>query len=402
MKNKNLPFLCFLVFLLTVSLTGCSIFSSKKIEPKALESYKEEIALEKGWVFSSGYLKKDAGINILPSSKIFDDELVIYGMKKKVFVIDLNSGETIKEVQFEEESVSAVGYRKENDERFFSYVSLNGDLVFFSEQSGKLWTIPLTGIVRTAPKIGDLGIIVREENNRIVSYARDSGKLLWSVSKRGPPLILHAQSDMEFIRGNSQDLDSMLSRNLAVNMAGGFLLFLNPKTGFSIWDTRLAFPKGQNEVERIVDLIGTPKLDDEEICSSVYQTKVSCIDKGSGIIVWEKEENVFSPAFFSFPYVVTVNSNDEIKLHNREKDNLVWVNKKLRFRGVTSVVIWNEIVWAIDSFGFVHGLSLISGSYISRYRVFGNNEGNASLVNSDHGLLVINTSGKTVMLRKRE
>ena len=100
--------------------------------------------------------------------------------------------------------------------------------------------------------------------------------------------------------------------------------------------------------------------------------------------------------------MVTVNSNDEIKLHNREKDNLVWVNKKLKFRGVTSVAIWNEAVWAIDSFGFVHGLSLISGSYISRYRVFGNNEGNASLVNSGHGLLVINTSGKTVMLRKRE
>ena len=86
MKNKNLSFLGVLVFLLTVCLTGCSIFSSKKIKPKALENYKEEIALEKAWVFSSGNLKKDAGIDILPSSKIFDDELVIYGMKKKVFL----------------------------------------------------------------------------------------------------------------------------------------------------------------------------------------------------------------------------------------------------------------------------------------------------------------------------
>ena len=84
MKNKNLSFLGVLVFSLTFSLTGCSIFTSKKIEPKALESYKEEIALEKAWVFSSGYLKKNAGISILPSSKIFDDELIIYVMKNKV------------------------------------------------------------------------------------------------------------------------------------------------------------------------------------------------------------------------------------------------------------------------------------------------------------------------------
>ena len=63
---------------------------------------------------------------------------------------------------------------------------------------------------------------------------------------------------------------------------------------------RLAFPKGQNEVERIVDLLGAPFLDNQEICTSVYQTKLVCVDKGTGDVEWENPEKILSPGFLNF------------------------------------------------------------------------------------------------------
>ena len=62
---------------------------------------------------------------------------------------------------------------------------------------------------------------------------------------------------------------------------------------------RLAFPKGQNEVERIVDLLGAPFLDNQEICTSVYQTKLVCVTKGRDV-EWENPEKILSPGFLNF------------------------------------------------------------------------------------------------------
>ena len=78
--------------------------------------------------------------------------------------------------------------------------------MFFNSKNKVLWSTQLNGIVRMAPKIGELGVIVRQEDNKVLAYDKVGGKLLWSISKRTMPLILHAQSDMRFVGDESTGL----------------------------------------------------------------------------------------------------------------------------------------------------------------------------------------------------
>ena len=184
-------------------------------------------------------------------------------------------------------------------------------------------------------------------------------------------------------------------------MAGGELILLNSKTGSVLWEKRLAFPKGQNEVERIVDLLGAPFLDNQEICTSVYQTKLVCVDKGTGDVEWENPEKILSPGFFKFPLVATVGLKDQVKLFNREENVEVWRNEELRYRDLSKPIIWDDSVWTIDSFGILHGLSILDGNTISRYNL--NRKSDiVSMIVTISGLLVTDAEGYTILLKKRE
>ena len=95
--------------------------------------------------------------------------------------------------------MSQIGVEVDEDSYNFAFVSADGRLMFFNSKNKVLWSTQLNGIVRMAPKIGELGVIVRQEDNKVLAYDKVGGKLLWSISKRTMPLILHAQSDMRFV-----------------------------------------------------------------------------------------------------------------------------------------------------------------------------------------------------------
>ncbi|MEL0255089.1 MAG: PQQ-binding-like beta-propeller repeat protein, partial [Burkholderiaceae bacterium] len=203
-----------------------------------------------------------------------------------------------------------------------------------------------------------------------------------------------------FVGDENKDL-ATIQKDLAVNLAGGELILLNSKTGSVLWEKRLAFPKGQNEVERIVDLLGAPFLDDQEICTSVYQTKLVCVDKGTGDVEWENPEKILSPGFFKSPHVAAVGLKDEVKLFNREENVEVWRNEELRYRNLSKPIIWDDSVWIIDSFGVLHGLSILDGNTISRYDL--NRKSDiVSFIVTRSGLLVTDADGYTILLKKRE
>ena len=379
---------------------GCSFFGNEKIKPSSLLSFEETVVVEKAWDFDNKNRLNAGDISPVTVPSVMGENVIIPSRNGVVTVLKLATGQIEERIELGFQSLSQIGVEMDEDSFNFAFVSADGRLMFFNSNNKVLWSTQLNGIVRMAPKIGELGVIVRQEDNKVLAYDKVGGKLLWSISKRTMPLILHAQSDMRFVRDESTGLTS-IRKNLAVNLAGGELILLNSKTGSVLWEKRLAFPKGQNEVERIVDLLGAPFLDDQEICTSVYQTKLVCVDKGTGDVEWENSEKILSPGFFKSPHVAAVGLKDEVKLFNREENVEVWRNEKLRYRDLSKPIIWDDSVWIIDSFGVLHGLSILDGNTISRYDL--NRKSDiVSFMVTRSGLLVTDTDGYTILLKKRE
>ena len=379
---------------------GCSFFGKERIKPRSLLPFEETVIVEKVWAFDNKNPSAAGEISLVTVPSVLGENVIIPARNGVVTILKLATGQIEQRIELGLQSLSQIGVEVEEGAYNFAFVSANGRLTFFNSKNKVLWSTQLNGIVRMAPKIGDLGVIVRQEDNKVLAYDKVGGKLLWSISKRTMPLILHAQSDMGFVGDESTGLTA-IKKSLAVNLAGGELILLNSKTGSVLWEKRLAFPKGQNEVERIVDLLGAPFLDNQEICTSVYQTKLACVDKGTGDIEWENPEKILSPGFFKFPLVATVGLKDQVKLFNREENVEVWRNEELAYRDLSKPIIWDDSVWTIDSFGILHGLSILSGNTISRYNL--NRKSDiVSMIVTLSGLLVTDAEGYTILLKKRE
>jgi len=379
---------------------GCSFFGNEKIKPSSLLSFEETVVVEKVWDFDNKNRLKANDISPVTVPSVMGGNVIIPSRNGAITVLKLATGQIEERIELGLQSLSQIGVEMDDDSFNFAFVSADGRLMFFNSNNKVLWSTQLNGIVRMAPKIGELGVIVRQEDNKVLAYDKVGGKLLWSISKRTMPLILHAQSDMRFVGDENKGL-ATIQKDLAVNLAGGELILLNSKTGSVLWEKRLAFPKGQNEVERIVDLLGAPFLDDQEICTSVYQTKLVCVDKGTGDIEWENPEKILSPGFFKFPLVAAVGLKDEVKLFNREENVEVWRNEELRYRDLSKPIIWDDSVWVIDSSGILHGLSILDGNTISRYDL--NRKSDiVHFTGTRSGLLVTDADGYTILLKKRE
>ena len=381
-------------------VAGCSFLGKERIKPNSLLPFAETVVVEKVWTFDSKTRLDKGDISLVPVPSVLGENVIIPARNGIVTILKLATGQIEERIELGFQSLSQIGVEVDKGAYNFAFVSSDGRLMFFNSKNKLLWSTQLNGIVRMAPKIGDLGVIVRQEDNKVLAYDKLGGKLLWSISKRTMPLILHAQSDMRFVGDEDTGLTTN-KKNLAVNLAGGELIFLNSKTGSVSWEKKLAFPKGQNEVERIVDLLGAPFLDNQEICTSVYQTKLVCVDKGTGAVAWEYPEKILSPGFFNFPFVATVGLKDEVKLFNREENVEVWRNEELRYRELSKPIIWNDSVWLIDSFGILHGLSILDGSTICRYDL--NRKSDiVSFIVTRSGLLITDEDGHTILIKKRE
>ena len=381
-------------------VAGCSFFGKERIKPNSLRPFEEIVVVEKVWTFDSKTRLDTCDTSLVTAPSVLGENVIIPSRNGVVTIMKLATGQIVERIDLGLRSLSQIGVEADKDAYNFAFVSADGRLIFFNSKNKVLWSTQLNGIVRMAPKMGDLGVIVRQEDNKVLAYDKVGGRLLWSVSKRTMPLILHAQSDMRFSGDEGTGLTTN-KKNLAVNLAGGELIFLNSKTGSVLWETRLAFPKGQNEVERIVDLLGTPFLDNQEICTSVYQTKLACVDKGTGDVEWEYPEKILSPGFFKFPFVATVGLKDEVKLVNREDNVEVWRNEELRYRDLSKPIIWDDSVWIIDTFGILHGLSLLDGNTIGRYDL--NRKSDiVSFIVTRFGLLITDAGGYTTLIKKRE
>ena len=381
-------------------VSGCSFFGKERIKPSSLLPFEETVIVEKAWTFDNKNRLDARDISLATVPSVLGDNVIIPARNGVVTILKLATGQIEQRIDLGLQSLSQIGVEVDEETYNFAFVSADGRLMFFNSENKVVWSTQLNGIVRMAPKIGELGVIVRQEDNKVLAYDKAGGKLLWSISKRNMPLILHAQSDMRFVGDETTGLTTV-KKNLAVNLAGGELILLNSKTGSVLWEKRLAFPKGQNEVERIVDLLGAPFLDDQEICTSVYQTKLVCADKGTGDVEWENPEKILSPGFFKFPFVATVGLKDEVKLFNREGNVEVWKNEELRYRDLSKPIIWDDAVWTIDSFGVLHGLSIVDGNTVSRYNL--NRKSDiVSFIGTQFGLLVTDVDGHTILLKKSE
>ena len=188
----------------------------------------------------------------------------------------------------------------------------------------------------------------------VSAFDGQTGRKLWTQQRPNEPLVLR-QSGVILAVGDT----------LVVGLAGR-LAGLNPSNGTVRWEAPIASPRGINDVERLVDLVGRVSRDGEIVCARAFQASVGCVNTARGSLLWTKPANGSQGISGDARFVFGTESDGTVQAWLRSSGEKGWSTDRLRYRNLTAPLVVGRSVAVGDFAGFIHLLSREDGSLLNR------------------------------------
>ncbi|MFZ9391848.1 MAG: outer membrane protein assembly factor BamB [Burkholderiaceae bacterium] len=379
-------------------IAGCT--GTPKPKPATLKDFKSSLKASVAWKVDLGKAAKSAGAAGQFVPAVSGDAVYAASSAGTVSKISLADGKLIWRAPIGAPLVSGIAVGSGSSEGVTAVVSDRAELVIISAEGKIERRIALGGVVLEAPVMAGSTAVVRLADNRVAGFDIVTGNRRWVLQRNLPTLVLHGQSGMRVqARPAEESASSTLGpSDVLVNMPGGRLLWLDAASGAIRWESQVATPRGSNEVERIVDLLGMPSVEGADVCVAAYQTSIVCLGAESGRRLWSRELTAMSTLAVDGRYVFF--TDDQSRLHslNRKDGQSVWTIDTFQLRGLQHPVSWGRAVWVADSFGFLHALAREDGKQIARLSLDGGAPSGA-IRPTRAGLLIQTQGGQLLLIR---
>ena len=249
---------------------------------------------------------------------------------------------------------SAIGAGPGTDGRLAAVVTRSNDLVVL-EQGREIWRESLGALAYTAPLVAGARVFVATADRAITAFDGRSGRRLWNYTRPGEQSLVLRQSGVLLAVGDT-----------LVAGIGGRMVGLNPLTGSVRWDVAVANPRGTNDVERLVDLVGGVSREGDVICARAFQAAVGCVNVARGSLVWSKPASGAQGVHGNAQSLFGTEGDGRVLAWRRSDGERVWSVDRLRFRGLTAPLAIGRSVAVGDAQGYVHFLSREDGALMGR------------------------------------
>jgi outer membrane protein assembly factor BamB len=232
-------------------------------------------------------------------------------------------------------------------------VTLGNELVAIVD-GREIWREKLTAQAYTAPFVAGGRVFVLTADRAVHAFDGNSGRKLWMQQRPTEPLVLR-QAGVLLAVG-----DTLLA-GLAGRLTG-----LNPANGSVRWEVPIASPRGINDVERLVDLVGPVSRLSNVVCVRAFQASVGCVNAERGVLQWTKAADGNVGLDGDERLVFAVESDGKVVTWQRVDGEAGWRSEQLRYRGLTAPRVVGRSVAIGDASGFVHLLSRENGALLNR------------------------------------
>ena len=240
-----------------------------------------------------------------------------------------------------------------SDGKFTAAVTRANDLLVL-DGGRELWRQKLLAPSFTAPLVAGGRVFVLAADRSVTAFDASSGRKLWNQQRPGESLVLR-QAGVLLAVGDT----------LVAGM-GGRLAGLNPGNGSIRWEAAIATPRGTNDIERLVDLVGRVARDGTVVCARAFQAAVGCVDTARGSLLWSKPAIGSVGVHGDEKYVFGVESDGKMIAWRRGDGDRAWVSERLLYRSLTAPLTVGRSVVVGDETGLVHWLSRDDGSILTR------------------------------------
>ncbi len=240
-----------------------------------------------------------------------------------------------------------------SDGKVSAVVTRANQLVVMDE-SRELWRQRLGAQAYTAPLVAGGRVFVLTADRALSAYDGKTGRRLWIQQRPGEPLVLR-QPGVLLAVGDT----------LVLGQAGR-LVGLSPANGSVRWEAPIASPRGTNDVERLVDLVGRVSRVGDAVCARAFQSNVACVNATRGSVMWTQAANGFEGIDGDTDRVVGSESDGKVIAWRRTDGQRLWVTDRLQYRNLTAPLLLGRSVVVGDSSGILYFLSREDGALLSR------------------------------------
>lgn len=345
------PFARMAVALCTAALAGCSMLpslsflggGSERPKPAELPPNAALISVRPAWTARVGEVSFPLSVSVNGNA------VTVASSDGTVAAIDAGTGRDLWRANVKARLAAGVG----SDGKLAAVVTNTNELVALSGGT-EAWRQKLSAVAYTAPFVAGGRVFLLTGDRAVAAYDGQTGRRLWTQQRAGEPLVLRHSGVMLAV-------GDTLVAGLSGRMAG-----LNPSNGSIRWEAPLATPRGINDVERLVDLVGRVSRVGDVLCARAFQATVGCVDAARGTVLWTKPANGAEGLHGDDRLLFGTESDGKVVAWRRENGERAWVSDRLLYRGLTAPLALGRSVVVGDNTGLVHFLSREDGALLNR------------------------------------
>lgn len=331
--------------LLAAALGGCSMFGSgpAKPQPAELQPVTALVSARQTWATRVGQ------VNFPLDTGVSGNSVAVASGDGTVALIDAQTGRDVWRLALNTPLAAGAG----NDGKVVAVVTKANEIVALQD-GRELWRQKLGAQAFTAPFVAGARVFVLAADRSVNAFDGQTGRKLWTQQRPNEPLILR-QSGVMLAVGDT----------LVVGLAGR-LAGLNPSTGSIRWEAPIATPRGINDVERLVDLVGHVSRQGDVVCARAFQASVGCVNAARGNLLWTKPANGVQGLDGDDRFVFGTEADGNVLAWRRTDGERAWTTDRLRYRGLTAPLVVGRSIAIGDFTGYLHLLSREDGSLLNR------------------------------------
>jgi outer membrane protein assembly factor BamB len=321
---------------LVAALAGCGATDNAPA-PTPLEDFKPRLSLRADWAVSLGWTDPQVS---RPAAS--GDAVYAAGSFGDLVRLDAKSGAQ----RWHAVTRGSISSGVATDGERVLVGTTKGVLLAYSTLGKLLWRAEVSSEVLSAPSIEGGLALVRSADSRVHALDLNDGSKKWEYQASTPPLILRASPAV-----------SRLSGLAIAGFPGGKLLALDLVSGNLKWEAVVSAPKGDNELERLTDVAGTPLLAGDAVCAAAFQGQVGCFDGKRGTPLWTRPISTAQALAGDGKYIYVVDDASNVLALDRLTGASVWKQDKLFSRKLTAPAVFLDYVVVGDTDGRLFALN---------------------------------------------
>ena len=323
-------------------LAGC-FGGVKKPQPTELQPVTALVSVRQSWTQRIG------PVNFPLQVGVAGNGVAVASDDGTVALFDAQSGREVWRLALKTPIAAGVG----SDGKVLAVVTKDNEVI--AMQAGReLWRQKLTAQAFTAPFVAGERVFVLAADRSVNAFDGQTGRKLWTQQRSSEPLVLR-QSGVMLAVGDT----------LVVGLAGR-LVGMNPSTGGIQWEAPIATPRGINDIERLVDLVGSVSRVGDSVCVRAFQSSIGCVNTTRGNLLWTRPANGVQGINGDDRLLFGTEADGTVLAWKRSDGERVWSTERLRYRGLTAPFLAGRSVVIGDATGFIHLLSREDGSLLNR------------------------------------